>query len=431
MMKKILWLLCLSGYSLGTNAQAPLKEEVRMPTIGSIKFFKKGDQLGFPIVRVNELESLELHFDDLQNSSRSYYYTFVLCNADWKPANLNAMEYLRGFTQMRISNYRFSSGTLSRYVHYQAFLPNSSMVPNRSGNYLLKVFENGDTSKLIFSKRMLVLDEQASIAVQMQQPFGQQTYLTHQKIIATIGLNSLDVMNPAQELKVVVLQNNRWDNARMALNPTFIRGKTLEYSNEDNFVFEGGKEFRWLDLRSFRLQSDRVASINYNINPYDVFLRPDTTRSPNRYFYFKDMNGMFATAHIEDINPWWQSDYGRVHFTFLPNRSELYADQNIYLFGEGTNYQMNENTLMHWNDNTKTYETTALLKNGYYSYTYVTIPKRQPNAPATVALTDGSSWEAENQYTVLVYYTPFGARSDALIGAVWISSLNYFNPARQ
>lgn len=410
--------------------QLPLKEELRSEKIGSIKLYKVGNQEAYPIMLLNAPDALELHFDDMQQSSRNYYYTYVLCNADWTPANLSSMDYIKGFSQMRINQYRFSSGTQSRYVHYQATLPAANCQPSRSGNYLLKVFENSDTSKLIFSKKILVVNNKSSIATAMQQPFAQDKYLTHQKIKVNVSFKNLEIMNPAREVKVVVMQNNRWDNARILSNPTFIMGKVLEYSDENMLVFEAGKEWRWLDLRSFRLQSDRVASVDYYKTPYDVFVRADTIRSPARYFYYNDINGRYGIANYEPVNPWWQSEIARVHFTFLPRTPELFTDQNLYLYGEMTQYQLDNRTLMKWNESLGVYENSYLLKNGFYNYCYVTVPKNKPNAEPTIRLTEGSMWETENDYRVLVYYTAFGSRSDELIGIAEFNSLNALNIIR-
>ena len=341
------------------------------------------------------------------------------------------MDYIKGFTQVRLTQYRFSSGTMSRYVHYTANLPASSSMPSRAGNYLFKVFENGDTSRLVFSRRILVVADKASISVRMQQPFAQENFLTHQKVIAEVAFRNIDILNPAREVKLVVMQNNRWDNARVITTPTFIRGKSLEYSDENLLVFEAGKEWRWLDLRSFRLQSDRVASVNYNKTPYDVFVRPDTIRSPMRYFYYNDINGKYVISNLENVNPWWQSDIARVHFTFLPQQPDQFRQLDIYLFGEMTGFQLNEKNRMQWNETLQAFENVQMLKNGFYNYAYVARPRNQPKAPASLIPTEGSMWEAENEYRILVYYTAFGARSDELVGIAEVSSLQYFNPGRR
>jgi hypothetical protein len=51
----------------------------------------------------------------------------------------------------------------------------------------------------------------------------------------------LQSFNAAQQIKVVVLQNYRWDNAMMDLKPTFIRGTSLEYNAENTAFFPAVK----------------------------------------------------------------------------------------------------------------------------------------------------------------------------------------------
>lgn len=376
-----------------------------------------------PVAALNSVESLELHFDDFQTTSKSYYYTYLLCDANWQPANLSQMDYIKGFSQNRITQYRFSSIAFTRYVHYQVNLPQTNCMPSRPGNYMLKVFENGDTSRLVFSRRMMIADDKVTIAAQVLQPFAQGNFRTHQKVVTKVNFGSLDIFNPAQQVKVVVVQNYRWDNAQSAGNPTFIRGKEYEYSSEENFVFEGGKEFRWLDLRSFRLQSDRVRRIDYLDKSYDVYPVPDSVRSM-RYVYYKDLNGQYTIETLEDINPWWQGDYARVHFTFLPNSHQDFERRQLFLVGEMNDWDSSPAAAMQWNPDKQAFEKDMLLKNGYYSYAFAT---KEGNMPLSYQFTEGNVWDAENQYSILVYYRPFGSRSDELVGYTEVSSLNLLN----
>jgi hypothetical protein len=46
---------------------------------------------------------------------------------------------------------------------------------------------------------------------------------------------------------------------------------------------------------------------------------------------------------------------------------------------------------------------------------YVTLPYNKKGVP-DFSVTEGNYWGTENSYTVLVYYRPFGARADELIG---------------
>ena len=65
------------------------------------------------------------------------------------------------------------------------------------------------------------------------------------------------------------------------------------------------------------------------------------------------------------------------------------------------------------------YETHLLLKQGYYSYTYLGVNKSNAADRAEV---DGNYYETENRYTILVYFRDFAGRADELIGVSTINS---------
>src|SRR5205085_3970415 len=113
--------------------------------------FMSGNPLAYPILNLGGGDRMELHFDDLDASVKNYSYTFQLYNADWTPAVLSQFDYISGFSSQRISNYRLSSLAFTKYIHYQAQLPERNIMPTRSGNYLLKVFLDGDTAKIVFT----------------------------------------------------------------------------------------------------------------------------------------------------------------------------------------------------------------------------------------------------------------------------------------
>lgn len=406
-----------------SSAQQP--DKIYMPNIHSVKLFITGNQNGYPIIQLNSIMSLELHFDDLNASVKNYNYTYVLCDANWVPVDLSAFDFLQGFTQGRLSEYRSSSVAKTKYIHYQALLPDKSCVPKLSGNYLLKVYLNGDTSKLAFTRRMLVLDNTIPIGAKITQPFSTQLFRTHQKVQFTIDKTKLNVLNPQQQLKIVVLQNFRWDNAVTGIQPTFMRGNIFEYSNDNNFVFPGGREYRWVDLRSFLYQSERVDSANLNTLPFNVYLKPDPQRTNLRYVTYVDLNGGYEISATDVNNPWWQGDYANVHFTFVPQNPETFTNRNVYLIGElATGNCDNAECLMDYNPDKKVFEKTLLLKQGYYYYTYVTRSTNDKTAVIETQDTEGNFSETENSYTILVYYRSFSDRSDELVGAVTIDSRN-------
>jgi hypothetical protein len=409
-------------------ANAQVADSVYYKQIKTVKLFTTGDQLGYPAIPLGSTNSLELHFDDLDGYIKQYYYTFTLCNADWQPVTIfTAFDYITGFLQQRISTYRASSVSLTKYVHYTTTLPDRNCQPKRTGNYILRVFRDADTSKLVFTKKFLVYEDRLQIGASITQPFDPSLTQSHHKVQIVLNTQGFDVTNPAQQLRITVLQNNRWDIARSLKQPTFYRGPVnFEYNNERELAFPAGKEWRWLDLRSFRFQSDRVRSVNYGNRVPEVQVSPDAKRTDVRYLYYRDFNGMYQISTTELINPWWQSDYGWVTFTYVPSNNQPFSDRDLYLFGELTNYQTSDTSRMVYNAEKGVYEKTLFLKMGYYNYTVIS-KTRQPNVEPENLLTEGDWWETEDQYMVLVYYRPIGALNDELIGLQKLGSLFYRN----
>ena len=417
-------LLLLSLISFSASAQLP--DHVYKSNIKTVKLFKSGDMYSYPVIMLNSNEQLELHFDDMDADVKYYYYSFQLCNADWTPANIQLFDYIRGFTSNRITNYRHSSLAQTRYTHYQTVLPERNGAPSKAGNYLLKVFLNDDTSKLVFTKRMLIVNTKATVSAQVLQPFNTNYFQTHQRVQVNVSTaqGQINAFSP-QDLKVVVLQNNIWNNSSLLDRPTVFRGNYYEYSDEENTTFQSGKEWRWIDLRSLRLMSDRMTKIvdNDTSNRVDVYVKPDGERRQQLYIYYRDFNGIYTVENRDNSNALWQSDYAWVHFTYVPPGNRAYEGKSVYLFGELTNYLQDDNSKMIFNEEKGVYERALYLKQGYYNYSYVTLTdKKQPGVQALYENTEGNYWGTENSYMVLVYFRNFGARADELIGFTKINS---------
>ncbi len=421
MKKIILFLLLLPGLAV----QSQLPDHIYESSIHTVKLFKYGDIYSYPILKLNSADQLELHFDDMEANVRNCYYTYQLCNADWSVSSLQPFDYIRGFQSTRITNYRNSSIAISRYTHYQATIPDRSSVPVRSGNYLLKVFLNNDTSSLLFTKRFLVVDSRVSIAAQILQPFNMQLSRSDQRVqvgVSTVNAQ-INTLSP-QDLKVVVLQNNIWPAAATVNRPNIYRGNYYEY-NDDAITFPAGREWRWVDLRSMRLMSDRVQKIIDTAKRTDIYVKPDAERRGQIYVFYRDLNGIYTIENTDGNNPYWQSDYGYVHFTYVPPGNQAYAGKDLYLFGELTNYSTDDASRMIYNSERGIYEGTLFLKQGYYNYTYVSVDaKENPLNRFSFASTEGNFNTTENNYMVLVYYRAFGARADELIGYAQLNTLS-------
>jgi hypothetical protein len=415
-MKRLSFFLC-AAMLIGS-----VKISAQDPDVHTTKLYKSGDQTSFPLFSLNSTDALELHFDDFSNRVRNYYYTFQLCNADWSPSILHPFEYIKGFQNVRISNYRNSSIATTRYIHYWASIPDRNCTPSKSGNYLLKVYLDNDTSQVVFTKRFVVLNNQTSVAAQIQQPFNATLFRTSQKLNVQVQTdNRVQALSP-NDIKVVILQNNNWQTSLFIDRPTIYRGNYYEYNDEMVSSMPAGKEFRWIDLRSLRLLSDRMQGMETHRDTTFVAVKPDPNRVSMPYIYYRDLNGSYTIETLESINPFWQGDYAYVHFAYFPPGNKALEGSDVYLFGEMTNYGSDTSGKMTFNNEKGAYEKTMFLKQGYYNYNYVTLPYNSKGYP-DFSQTEGNYWGTENSYTILVYYRPFGARADEVIGYAALNSM--------
>ena len=398
------------------------------PNIRSVQLYASGSQVVPPIIQLGGGDPLDLSFDDMDGGVQNYSYALELRNEDWSSTSLNTMEYIRGFTGVQISSYKMSSIATARYTHYHSNVPDANYAPTKGGNYLLKVYQDGDPSNVVFQLRMLVVNNTMPVTAVVQPPFSSDTHGTHQKIQFSVGVGSRQFTSPTQEIKVAIVQNWCWAMAKYDIRPTFVRNNSLEYNPETDAVFPGMREWRWLDNRSFRFQSDHIAKLDAGSDQINVYVRPDPSRATFPYVVYQDYNGGFSIAASEAINVAYQGDYAHVHFAYAPPGGEPYQDKDLYIYGALTNYELGDSTRLRWDPDRKVYQNALLLKQGYYDYCYVLKDK---DGNITTDQTEGNFYETENAYLILVYYRPLGGRYDELVGLGRVNSLATNNAQRQ
>ncbi|QNH63509.1 DUF5103 domain-containing protein [Hymenobacter sediminicola] len=358
-----------------------------------------------PVVPLSQEQPIVLEFDLLGDQSQRLTAKIVHCDADWKPSILTDMQFLSEINDILITNYRTSVNTKVPYYHYSMRAPRVKL----SGNYLLVVQGAGGTPLL--SRRLLVYDNSVQISMKQGIPVGGQERYTMQQIDFGIRY-SMQLVNPAQEVKVVLRQNFRWDNAKYNLRPTFVRDidRQLDYQyfNFEN-AFPALSEFRFFDLRTFRSIGIGVAALDAEASPRQALLQPDASRNGQGYTQFEDINGQRVIESREYGNGATNADYLDVTFQL---RAAQPAAGPVYVLGALTDWQLKDEFRLTYDAEKQLYSGHALLKQGYYNFIYAT---QTPQGPNSVQW-EGSHQEAENQYDLLVYYRPPGTRADLLIG---------------
>jgi len=380
--------------------------------IKTIKACIKGMPMSLPILTINSEQTIDVSFDELSAESHNFSYKLLLCNADWKPSKLMTMEYLKGFEIVPITNWKPSQNTSIDYVHYNFSFPNEDLTILKSGNYLIQVFNDSNTTKPVFETRTVVIDNLVTIKAKVQRSSFVEYSELQQEVNLNLNLNNLPVRDPYQDIKVVICQNGRWDNANSEMQPTFVNNNELSYPRDGSNCFDGGNEFRRFNTKSYKYVTEHVKNFSFNGRNYIYNLLPDEPRRYKEYEKNGDMNGNFLVLNDLGQDDELTSEYVEVNFFLKYDAPE--PTGNIYLFGALTNWEANDNSIMKYDSLKQGYTKTLLLKQGMYDYQYAYVDNSKKNIDCSYE--ENTHQETENSYYIFVYFKDFNNNGETVVG---------------
>lgn len=364
----------------------------------------------------DENNTLEISFDEMSHDVHFYTYTVCHLNADGNPSTLLSSEYLRGFTTMDITDYQHSINTQRDYTHYRFNFPNEDMQLLASGLYALHIYEDGDRDKTIAWVPFAVVDPKVTIDANVHSKTIKELNGHYQQVDIDVSMTDLVLRDP-QEFTLVVRQNGRTDNAAILRQPTFVESKRLRYINHPSLVFEGGNEYRHFDAYSAYYAGTGIERIAYDNRDYHVLLFPDEPRE-GVYMHEYDVDGQYRVNAERTSDPDTEAEYMWVHWLFVCEQP--WFDGAVYVCGDLFDNEMSLRNRMQYDTEQGAYYLTSLVKQGGYDYQYRFLPKGE--RAASTLRTDGAYWQTQNEYTIYVFYRPFGARADQLVGLQRLSS---------
>ncbi len=404
---------------LTTNAKAQALTEIAPPyNIKTISFIQNA-QNAIPVFALNE--SFQLHFDDLFGNEANYYYEIAHCDYDWKPSQLVKSEYLQGFDNIRIQQYTNSFNTLQIYSHYSLAIPNRQTQLRLSGNYMLKILdENRD---VVFTRKFILYEDVVSVPMQVKRPRTMDVINQKQNIDFAVKSPTLLFQNPLQNVKVLLMQNGRFDNAITNIKPQYTIGNDLIYKYDKETQFWAGNEFLYFENKDLRAANNNVAKVDLNGDVYNSHLYTNDARANSGYTFYPDVNGNFVVTNINAQNDNIEADYAWVFFTL--SAPSFYQNKSIYINGMFNNYARTDENKMDYDAKKGRYEKAIMIKQGFVNYQYIVADKSgkldEKNA------IDGNYSQTENNYFALIYYRENNQRFDRIIGRGVCSSVDITN----
>lgn len=406
-----LFLFTVVGFMNAQQYDIQLDNKTYTDGIASIKLTAGDDQLADPVGVLGETW-FQISFDDLNVDVRHLKYTFIHCTHDWQLSQLNPIEYIEGFMEEDITKYEHSFNTIEPYMHYEAVFPSENISFTKSGNYILFVYDDTPDNPILTRRFMVVEPVPVKIVCDVHSAFDVNNKFTHQDVDFTVFTGAYRIRNPQMSVRATIQQNGRWDNAKMGLIYHSGVGSELNFNYLDGTnSFPGSSEFRTFDITTLRSNADRIVGISFVNRHNHAYVLQDDARPFSAYESRGNMNGHCYYRNRDLVNE-YSEDYVFTHFTLKSNTP--YNEGDVYVFGELTDWQLQEDAKLHYNKEFDFWETELLLKQGAYNYQYVYLPYGSSTIDATYV--EGSHYETSNIYNIYVYYQEEGSSYDQLIG---------------
>lgn len=408
---RFIWLLlitiCIYSSTIFAQEAEVYKDRIFVDDVGAVKLI--GSDLNYKI----PIGSCTLQFDDLSGKNEYYRYRIIHCNKDWTKSDLDEIDYLDGFNDEVLRNYAASISTTIPYIHYELTIPNKDIKLLKSGNYIIQVYKDSN-DEIIFQKRFLNNENKVNINANVIPCTNVEKLYTHQELEIEANLRGFKIDNPRREVSLEVLQNYSWDHALKNIKPDFIQTDKIKFTNRDVVVFEGVSEFRRVDLSSIRSKGVNVYDIERLPDRSNrVYVKPDKKKNNGLGINNYDLDGIYVIQNLDyNDDASKTSEYNHVVFS-LENAAE-FDDYDIFLYGELTNWTIEEKFRLTLNEKYNFLMVETLLKQGVYDYCYVAKPKDSDKYSSE--LIEGNFAETENLYTILMYYRSPSDRFDRLIG---------------
>ncbi|MDR0865471.1 MAG: DUF5103 domain-containing protein [Candidatus Symbiothrix sp.] len=401
-----MWVLLV--ISISTNAQVfrtgALAEPIKTLRVSVVDNWKAA-----PVIDLHQNNRIEINFDALGAAPEYYTYRILHCNANWTLSQLVESEYLAGLQNNPVEDYANSFNTKMDYVNYRLLIPNDNVSLKISGNYVVQVISS-ETNEPVLNACFSVVEPQATVQMQVSAITDNGSNSRYQAVSFEVGYGN-EIKNPAQDLKVYVLQNNRYDNEAVLVKPLNIQNRKAIYDHSPSLIFAAGNEYRSFEMTTTDYPGMNIENIEYHSPYYHSILRPAPLRSNRAYTFYEDIDGKVFIRHNDSEDSDIEADYQFAHF-YLPCEKPFL--EKVYILSEAFNNRLDTRSEMDYSSKDKGYVKAALLKEGYYNYMYVT--RKNASSPALTGPIEGDFYQTENEYRVMVYARTMGMRYDKLIG---------------
>ena len=398
----LILLLSVVSCPLSINAQT---QQIFNRNIKTLTLTVDDDPTLPPYLLYASRQYIDIEWDEMSHDYKRYRYHIDHCDWDWNVTDgIFESDYLEGLNDQLVEDFEKSFNTTQIYTHYKLRVPSKEIRLRLSGNYRVLIYEEDEEDTPVLEARFCIYEREAGIIAQLSSNTDIDFNDRHQQMTLSIGYGSLAVIDPEQELKVIVMQNRRWDSRVEGLVPNIRKPNGIEFTHNRNLIFPAGNEYHRFEILDVHRTATGVDRIDWFEPYYHATLFPAVI--DHSYSYTEDQNGVYVVRSSDNYDDWTTAEYVVVHFFLESPRLE---GGDVYVSGWWAGQTFNPDCKMEYDEARECYHAAILLKQGYYSYEFI-------QKDGLMQRTMGSFYETENEYEVLVYFRQQGARYDRLSG---------------
>ena len=394
----VLSLLCPLALSAGNR--------IFSPQIKSLQAVVNQDFLSPAVMRLHTDDILQIAFDELSHDYHRYAYTIERCEADWTASEeMFESDWLEGFNAIVIDDHEQSVNTIIPYTHYQLQIPNSQCRLKMSGNYRLHIIDD-ESQKELACVEFMVTDQTMSLFMEASTNTDIDHNISHQQLSISLNYNNHIVTNPQEQIRMVVRQNDREDNSRLHVSPSFIQANGLRWQHHQQLIFDAGNEYHKYEVLDPSHPTMGIDYINWDGEQYQVY--PFINEPRPHYIYDEDADGAFYIRNSDNRENDTASEYVWVNYRL---KAPELPFGRIIIQGMWTT-EAPETYLMSYDETERLYTASILQKQGYYSYQYLW---QDQDGHLQTLPSEGNFYQTENRYQAYIYYKGTGERTWRLV----------------
>lgn len=377
--------------------------------VHTVQLYRGGDERQLPVLSLrNREDRLTLEFDLMEAAGRPLSIHFYHADRTWRQ-DLTPSEYMDSFQDDNLIEYTSSRGTAIGYTHYAYRFPNDDIRFRVSGNYVLRVTEQGRPGEVLFERAFFITEEAGPLALQIEGvPVSGQRHPSDRP--TALFTPPPDLQSNPFQYETCFVRNGRLDTARCTDRPRLASQPDLEFDLYYDEAFAPTTADYFLDLSAVR-SGGQIERANRSATPYRVQLESDYAQFTGSASAVPLDGQIVVDGAVRDVSePDVEAEYVATRFSFVPPGEQPFG-RDVTLHGTfgGT-------TRMEWVPERGRYEGEVLLKQGLYEYYY------RSEDPKLRQMLQRTLPAARDRYTAFVYYTDRSLNTDRLLAVQTVSA---------